>query len=149
MKDLEERIKNLAAIYGDGSDGACPTRAQWQALINDTPDGGVTLINFFKMRAHAQYPPGADAPAEPGTGDEAFQRYAAVSGGVLEKVGGHFTLVAPFKGSLIGDKEDWDLVAIGAYPAVENVLALFEDADYRGVYVHRTAACARQKVFFC
>lgn len=149
MMELNKRIENLALLYGDGADGACPTPAQWRALIDKAPDGGVTLINFFKMREEAVYPAGSETATDPGTGDEAFQRYAAVSGGVLEKVGGHFMLVAPCKGSLVGEDESWDLIAIGTYPDVDSVLALFEDEDYRRVYGHRTAACARQKVFFC
>ena len=69
MTDLEKRVENLALLYGDGADGACPTRAQWRTLIDKAPDGGVTLINFFKMRDNAIYPANGDAPANPGTGE--------------------------------------------------------------------------------
>lgn len=149
MKDFKKRIEHLVRQYGEGADGACPTMEQWLNLVTNTPEGSVTMINFFKMRDQADYRGAVDAPPQPGSGDDAFQRYAAVSGGVLNKVGGDFMLVAPFKGSLIGEPEDWDLIAIGTYPDVDAVLALFEDADYQSAFVHRSAACVRQKVFFC
>jgi len=141
----KERIENLIAAYGEG--GGLPSRAQWQAL-SALPEGTpVTLLNFFKFRAEARY--GGRSGEAPCTGPEAFSRYAAVSAPALERAGGHFRFLAPFGGSFIGETEDWDFLAAGSYPDRSAVFALFEDEDYRRCYVHRLAACERQKVLFC
>lgn len=142
--DNEKRVKRLIKNYGRGADGSSPTSKQWQALLSLPATEPVSLINFFKMRERARYPRGS--AATPCSGEEAFQRYASVSGGALEQVGGQFLLVSPFKGGFVGQSEDWDLVAIGTYPNPDKVLSLFENADYQQAYVHRTAACARQAV---
>lgn len=141
------RIAALVAAYGEGADSAAPRAAQWQALLARPAAAPVTLINFFKLRAAANYPVRAGVPAC--TGQEAFGRYAAVSAPGLEKVGGHFLLLAPFEAAFIGEAEDWDFVAVGSYPDKDAVLALFEDADYRKAWIHRVAACERQKVLIC
>jgi uncharacterized protein (DUF1330 family) len=141
-----DRVAALVAAYGDGADGAAPRATQWQALLARTA-APVTLVNFFKLRTQANYPAGSRA--EPCSGQEAFGRYAAVSAPGLEKVGGRFLLLAPFEMAFVGEAEDWDFVAVGAYPGRDAVLALFEDADYRQAYIHRVAACERQKVLLC
>ncbi|RBW63341.1 hypothetical protein [Ruegeria sp. A3M17] len=104
------------------------------------------MEDFFKMRDIASYPVGL-AMGEVGiSGDDAFQRYAAVSMPSLEKVGGRFLLVAPFSTMFIGVAEDWDLVAIGSNLNADALLSLFDLKDYRETYYHRTAACRDQKV---
>lgn len=144
---MEKRVDQLVAWYGDGADGAGPTPAQWRHIVARPADSPVTLLNFFKLRAHAYY--AKEAVDNPGTGQDAFDRYAAVSMPTLQKVGGKFLLVAPFEEMFVGEKEDWDLIAIGSYPDSAALLALFEDADYRAVFFHRTAACERQRVVVC
>lgn len=147
---IETRLDRLVAWYGDGADGAAPTRAQWRALLERPADQPVTVVNFFKLREEAAYSEGMETMSPPGaSGKEAFDRYAAVSGPTLEKVGGRFLLLAPFEAALMGAEEDWDLVVVGTYPDSEALLALHEDADYRSVYPHRSAALERQKVFAC
>jgi uncharacterized protein (DUF1330 family) len=132
----------LVGIYGDGSDGAAPRGDQWASILSRDPDEPVTLINFFKFRDDADY-----GEAVSGTsGKAAFDKYAAVSIPTMERVGGKFLLVAPFEASLIGENEEWDLVAIGSYPNQLAFLDLYQDAAYREAFKHRTAACARQKV---
>ncbi len=150
LDGTEARLDRLVAWYGDGADGTAPTRAQWRALLERPADQPVTVVNFFKLRGQAVYPEGAETMQTPGvSGKEAFDRYAAVSGPTLEKVGGRFLLLAPFEAALMGAEEDWDLVVVGTYPDTEALLALHEDAAYRSVYPHRSAALERQKVFAC
>lgn len=133
------RAAELTQWYGAGSG---PSLAQWQRVLEGPAESPVTVINFFKLRAMAEYP--AERPAV--SGIEAMMRYAAVSGPTLEKVGGRFLLSGPFETTLIGEDEDWDLVAIGAYPSRRALLALFDDAAYRDAWPHRAAAVARQRV---
>ncbi len=146
---IDERVNQLIGWYGDGIDGASPTRDQWRHVVQRSADSPVTLVNFFKLRADAAYTEVVAGVDSPGTGQDAFNRYAQVSMPTLEKVGGKFLMVAPFEAMFVGNNEDWDLVAIGSYPNNDALLALFEDAEYRAAFVHRTAACERQKVYIC
>lgn len=148
-QSLQDRVDRLIAWYGDGQDGSSPTAEQWRQLVARDPDAPVTFVNFFKMREQAKPAETMPAAATSETGEDAFSRYASVSVPTVEKVGGKFLLLAPFEASFIGDTEDWDLIAVGAFPTAEAALALYEDADYRGVYPLRTAGCARQKVVMC
>lgn len=146
-KKIATQVEQLLEWYGDGRNGSSPTAAQWRHLLSRPTDAPPTLINFFKLHDCARYPDGmAEAAC---SGEEAFQRYAAISMPTLEKVGGKFLLLASFDSDFIGDQEDWDVVAVGSYPTLDAVLALFEDPGYRQAYHHRTAACARQKVMVC
>ena len=133
------RAAELTQWYG-GDTG--PSATQWQRVLAG-PDGSpVTVINLFKLRPMARYATMDD----PVSGFEAMMRYAAVSGPTLEKVGGRFLLSGPFETTLIGDDEDWDLVAIGSYPSRAALLALFDDEAYRDAWAHRVAAVERQRV---
>ena len=80
------------------------------------------------------------------TGQEAFDRYAAVSMPTMERCGGRFLLAAPFGGTFAGENEDWDLIVVGSYPNTRALFQLFEEDGYQKVFHHRTAACAKQKV---
>jgi len=131
--------------YGPGSDGSSPTESQWAQILSRPAEKPVTLINFFKLRAMADYPKASNSA----TGQEAFASYASVSVPAMERAGGHFLFVGPFQGNFLGENEDWDIVAIGAYPDLKSLAALYSDEIYRQAFHHRTAACARQKVMVC
>tara|TARA_R110000868_G_scaffold194713_1_gene440338 strand:- start:128 stop:586 length:459 start_codon:yes stop_codon:yes gene_type:complete len=134
--------------YGRGGDGNSPTADQWARILERPVTDPLTLINFFKFRTRADYGDAVDTDTSV-TGAEAFNRYANVSIPTMERVGGQFLHVGPFAGSFIGADEDWDLVAIGAYPNLEALNALYSDAGYRAAFIHRSAACERQKVLIC
>lgn len=112
------------------------------AVLRRDPDAPFALINLFKFREMAAY--GDDTLAI--SGQEAFQRYAAVSMPAMMGAGGSFLLVGPHHGSLIGPDPDWDMVAIGHYPDLQAFCALYQDAQYQAAFRHRTAAVARQSV---
>lgn len=145
----DEQLRQLGEWYGDGQDGACPTSDQWRRILERPADKPITLINFFKLRESARYPVGAQPDEGEISGQDAFGRYSAVSMPTMQRVGGRFLLVGPFEGMFQGEDEDWDLVAIGSYPDLQAFLGLYTDPDYRAVFHHRTAACARQKVIVC
>lgn len=126
-RDVERRVADLTVWYA--AEG--PSSAQWHRVLAGPADSPLTLINFFKLRA---------------SGMEAMMRYAAVSGPALERVGGRFLMTGSFETTLIGEDEDWDLVAIGTYPDRAALLALFADGAYRAAWADRAAAVARQRV---
>ena len=133
-----ERFMEWYARFG----AAAPSQEQWRAILSRPADQPFTLINFFKFFERAAYADGAEAAS----GEEAFARYAAVSGPALERAGGRFLHVGPFVGAMLGAAEDWDLVAIGAYPDLSAFTRLYADPAYRAAFAHRVAACERQKV---
>lgn len=144
--DIEQTIARLTTVFGDGSDATAPSAQQWRRILDHPAASPVTLINFFKFRAQADYaghPAGGEAPV---SGNEAFGRYGAVSMPALARAGGEFLRVASFESAFVGAAEDWDLVVVGTYPDRGSLLALFEDAEYQAAYPHRIAACERQKV---
>ena len=143
--NVNQQVTQFTSWYGSGSDGACPTESQWSQLLQRPADQPITLINFFKLRANAEYSEGQAAP----TGQEAFSDYASVSMPAMEQAGGSFLYVGPYQGMFMGEDEDWDLIAIGSYPNLDALIALYSDETYRSAFHHRTAACERQKVLVC
>ncbi len=138
---VNETLNKLLTLYGDGGDA--PTKEQWLRVVEREPARSLALVNFFKFNKVADY---RSANAEAVSGDVAFQRYADVSIPSMQKAGGEFLLVAPFAGSLLGEDQDWDLVAIGKYPNLQAFLDLYLNPEYVDAFVHRTAAVERQTV---
>lgn len=134
---VSARIDSLREAYA--SVGG-PSPDQWDRLRSVPTEGPVTLVNLFAFREVADY---AD---EQVSGQDAFGRYAAVSGPALVAVGGRFVHFGSHRGNLVGADETWDLVVVGEYPSLDALLALHENADYREAYRHRVAACADQRV---
>jgi uncharacterized protein (DUF1330 family) len=147
--DIDRQLHELARWYGPGEDGSCPTRSQWQAILERPADQAVSLVNFFRFRDHAAYPEGTPEFGAAISGEEAFGKYAAVSVPTLERVGGRFVLMGPSEGSFVGPDESWHLIAAATYPDLASIMALYTDADYIQAFRHRTAGCADQKVFVC
>ncbi|QTD57327.1 DUF1330 domain-containing protein [Parasphingorhabdus cellanae] len=139
-------VQQFIDWYGEGSNGASPTEQQWRQILTLPENEPVTLINFFKLNETANYPARSDTFETSVSGEEAFNRYAEVSVPTMERVGGKFLHVGPFSGMFIGEEEHWDIVAIGAYPDLHALVSLYSDEGYRAAFIHRTAACARQKV---
>lgn len=146
---IDQSVQQLCAWYGDGRDGSCPSTEQWRQVIERPPNQSITLINFFKFRQIAAYPKKDLQNRECISGQEAFKQYSSVSIPTMERVGGKFLLVGPFDGMLLGEGEDWDLIAVGSYPDIQSFMGLYSDLDYRSAFRHRTAACERQKVIVC
>lgn len=144
---MNEQVSQFAAWYGDGHDGSCPNVDQWQNILERPSDSEITLINFFKLREMADYTKAVSIDGAPGaTGQDAFNSYAEVSIPTMERAGGSFLFVGAFGGMFLGAEEDWDVIAIGSYPNLQALVALYADPGYRNAFGHRTAACERQKV---
>ncbi len=139
------KISQLTAWYGDGANGTCPTSAQWLNVLSLDEGLSFKLINFFKFREIALYPTDQQQNTKI-SGTDAFDLYAATSIPTMQNAGGSFAHVAPYTGSLLGDQEDWDLIAIGSYPDNKCFWELYSDSAYREAFAHRTAACEKQKV---
>ncbi|MBL4640018.1 MAG: DUF1330 domain-containing protein [Kordiimonadaceae bacterium] len=145
-QNKEKLITKLADWYGDGSNGTAPTVVQWAHILERPTDAPITLVNFFKLREIAVYTEGSAHAADPGTGQDAFNRYAQISMPTLQKIGGSFLSLGAFEHGFIGGNEDWDIIAIAHYPNSAALIALYEDEAYCKAFTHRTAALAHQKV---
>jgi uncharacterized protein (DUF1330 family) len=114
-------------------------------VLEGAAPGPVTVVNLFKLREVAAYPPGSGRDGASGV--EAMLAYGAVSGDRLAAVGGRFLSQGLVVGSLWGDDEvGWDLVVVAEYPDIGAVRALLGDQLYRDAYEHRRAAVERQRV---
>jgi uncharacterized protein (DUF1330 family) len=140
QRDVASRIDRLRQSYA-AIGGPAPD--QWASLLSLPVDRPVTLVNLFAFRDVADY---GNSAASPETGQDAFNKYAAVSSPTLDGVGGRFVHFGGHHGNLVGDDESWDIVVVGEYPNVDALLALHEDPAYQDAYRHRVAACARQRV---
>jgi len=140
QQEVASRVDLLRHSYAEIGG---PTPGQWERLLSIPLDRPVSLVNLFAFRAVADY---GDSPEAPATGQDAFNRYAAVSGPTLDRVGGRFVHIGSHHGNLVGDDERWDLIVVGEYPSLDALLALHEDPAYKDAYLHRVAACARQRV---
>lgn len=145
--DVNTQVTRFLSWYGAGLTGDSPTASQWSAILGRPADKPVTLINLFKFCDRAQYAEGDTETPDEISGQDAFGRYAAVSLPAMERAGGKFLHVGPAEGTFLGDPEDWDLIAIGAYPDLKALITLYSDPSYREAFHHRTAACRRQQVF--
>jgi uncharacterized protein (DUF1330 family) len=134
-------IDALIAAYGEG--GVCPTRAQWERLLNQTQRRRIIVLNFFRVRAEAD---SSLIDGEVLTGFESMLRYSEVSRQKVAGVGGRFLATALFDGVLMGSDEEWSLVAIAEYPDQAALLSLFEDAEYQHAHRFRLAAVESQRV---
>lgn len=134
---VNQRAAELVGWYGEI---AGPTAAQWRRVLSGPEGSPITLINFFKLRAVARDAAGTSS------GMDAMMRYAAVSGPTVAKVGGRFLLTGAFEATFMGEDEDWDMVAIAAYPDRAALLALLDDDAYRAAWADRVAAVERQRV---
>ena len=143
--NVNATVEHLLELYGDGESGDSPTRDQWHRVISRDPNAPFALVNFFKLKAEADYP--GSSSQSFASGEEAFARYAAVSVPAMNEAGGEFLAVAPYAGSFLGEDEDWDLIAIGKYPDLKSFLSLYQNPNYIEAFEHRTAAVSKQAVF--
>ena len=141
--NVNDTVRSLVEAYGDGADGHAPTPPQWHRILSRDPHNPFSLVNFFKFNETADY---RDENAPEASGKEAFRRYADVSVPSMHKAGGEFLAVAPFSGSLFGQEQDWDLIAIGKYPNLDAFVSLYSNPEYIQAFKHRTAAIAKQVV---
>lgn len=84
---IDEKTERLASLYGNGAGAAAPTPDQWRHVLERSSGCPETRVNFFKMRKEASY---SDPSVGTVSGQEAFDRYAAVSVPTLANVGAPF-----------------------------------------------------------
>lgn len=123
-----------------------PTKAQLQALMALPADQPVAVLNLFQFNQTANYQPedpehGTDAANI--SGEEAYQRYGAIAGKVIDKLGGRVAMSAAVDQMLIGPEEtDWHIAAIMFFPSRAAFMQMMADSDFQAASRHRKAALA-------
>ncbi len=95
-----------------------PDAAILEQLRNESPEGPIVLLNLLKYR-------------EPG-GRDAFQRYGAITAGLIGEAGGQLIFAGTAGPVLTGSDVAWDDVLIVRFPSAEKFLAMIEGETYTG-----------------
>ncbi len=105
----------------------------------------IVMINLLRYRERAGYPSGSTA--EPCSGREAYQRYAAAVMPMLAGVGGKILWLGSVKRIVIGpETEQWDDAILVQYPSRQAFLTMVTRPDYQEIAVHRSAALADSRL---
>ena len=127
-----------------------PTPEQFQAFKDLPRDMPIQMLNLVRFRDLAAYPVGHELAAEPLTGAQAYKNYGALTGSLLEGVGGSILWRGRFEATLIGPSDEaWDAVFITQYPNAGAFLAMITSAEYQKAVVHRNAAVLTSRLTRC
>ena len=118
-----------------------PSFDQLMPLAQD-PTGPIAMVNLLRFRDKAQYADGRPADL---SGREAFLRYIAKMGPIVEAAGGRFLFSGDVKQLVIGEVEDlWDAVGIAEYPSRAEFHRIATSPEVQAIGVHREAGLAGQ-----
>jgi uncharacterized protein (DUF1330 family) len=125
--------------------------AEVAAIAGGASDGPVVMLNLNRYRDRADYtgdPPGGE-PSDV-SGREAYMRYGAVAGTVLERVGGRILWHTQATRTVVGDESDrYDEVIAVWYPSLAAFGALATDPEIGSVRAHRLAGLERAALICC
>ena len=119
-----------------------PTPEQLMGVANDPTPGPIAMVNLLKFHAKAQYP---DRRRNDVTGREAYMRYIAEMGPIVEAAGGRFLFSGDVQGLVIGEVDElWDAVGIAEYPSRAEFRRIATSPEVQAIGVHREAGLAGQ-----
>jgi uncharacterized protein (DUF1330 family) len=123
-----------------------PTPEQLQRLTRELGESGpIVMINLLRYREQAAYPQGTNAT--PCSGQEAYQRYAAVATRTIAEVGGRIVWMGAVKTAVIAPQgEESDDAILVQYPSRQAFVDVVSRADYQAAAFHRTAALADSRL---
>ena len=119
-----------------------PTFEQIAPLAQDPTPGPISMVNLLKFHDTAQYQDGRPNDI---SGREAYMRYVAEMGAIVEAAGGRFLFSGDVKQIVIGEVEDlWDAVGIAEYPSRREFYRIATSPEVQAIGVHREAGLAGQ-----
>jgi uncharacterized protein (DUF1330 family) len=119
-----------------------PTFEQLMPLAQDPTPGPIAMVNLLKFRDRAEY---ADGRADDISGREAFMRYIAQMGPIVEAAGGRFLFSGDVGQLVMGEVEElWDAVGIAEYPSRAAFHRIATSPEVQAIGVHREAGLAGQ-----
>ena len=132
------------------SSDSTPTEEQiatLQSLPMDTP---IAALNLFKLNERAQYrpeDPEFGTPDADVSGREAFDRYLAKAGAMLQNLGGRTVFASSIEQVMMGpDALDFDLAAVMYFPTRSAFVAMMSDPDFQSSARHRYAGLAKHNM---
>jgi len=126
----------------DVENAVYPTRERVEALMTDTSDDPVVMLNLLKFRDRAAYPDGRPTTL---TGRQAYELYAAAMQEVVEEHGGRFLFAGEVTSLVIGRVEDtWDMCALVEYPSAAAFARIATSPEVGEIGVHRAAGLQGQ-----
>jgi len=119
-----------------------PTREAGRDFIMRNIQGNVVMLNLLRFRDYADYSETPElAPAEPISGEAAYQRYITHTLPYLEQSGGEILFMGKGGSFLIGPTDErWDAVLLIKQHSVDRFLAFESNENYMKGIGHRTAA---------
>jgi uncharacterized protein (DUF1330 family) len=121
----------------DVENAVYPTHSRIEALMADTSDAPVVMLNLLKFRAKAVYPDGRPSDL---TGRQAYDLYAAPMQKVIEDGGGRVLFGGGIASLVIGEVEDlWDTCVLVEYPSAAAFAAIVTSPEVAEIGVHRAA----------
>lgn len=119
-----------------------PAFEQLMPLAQDPTPGPIAMVNLLKFRDRAQY---QDGRPDDISGREAYMRYAAEMGPLVEAAGGRILFSGDVKQLVIGEVEElWDAVGIVEYPSRAEFQRIATSPEVQAIGVHREAGLAGQ-----
>ena len=127
-----------------------PTAQQLQQFRDADQDVPINMVNLLKFRDRAIYAQGEAESKEALSGEQAYQKYAAVARQKIARNGGSIDFLAPNEQCFVGGTEDdWDLVVIVRYPNRAAYLRGFDSAEYQEAIRHRIAGLEKRMLLQC
>lgn len=119
-----------------------PTQEAGRDFIMRQIQGSVVMLNLLRFRKIADYSTSPELnPAEPISGEKAYQLYIEHTLPFLTKSGGEVLFMGKGGNYLIGPTDEyWDLVMLVKQNSVNDFLAFESNLDYMKGIGHRTAA---------
>jgi uncharacterized protein (DUF1330 family) len=119
-----------------------PTQDSGRQFIQRNIQGKVVMLNLLKFKSIADYSATPDLmPANPISGEAAFQIYIEQTLPYLQKTGGEITFLGKGGHFLIGPtNEEWDFVMLIRQNSIEDFLSFASNPGYLKILGHRTAA---------
>lgn len=119
-----------------------PSAETLMPLAQDPTPGPIAMVNLLKFHAEARY---TDGRAEKISGREAYMRYVAQMGPIVQAGGGRFLFSGEVKGLVIGEVEElWDAVGIAEYPSRADFYRIATSPAVHAIGVDREAGLAGQ-----
>ena len=125
-----------------------PTQESGRAFSLRGISGGVVMLNLLRFRAVADYSATPDlAPAEPISGESAYQLYMKHTLPHLESSGGKLLFYGRCGQFLIGpENERWDAAMLVQQQSTAAFMAFASNREYLQGMGHRTAALADSRL---
>jgi uncharacterized protein (DUF1330 family) len=119
-----------------------PRFDQLTPLAQDPTPGPIAMVNLLKFRDRAEY---RDGRPDAISGQEAYMRYVAEMGPIVEAAGGRFLFSGEVQALVIGEVDElWDAVGIAEYPSRAEFHRIATSAEVQAIAVHREAGLAGQ-----